>query len=177
MKKTLAITAAATLIAGAAVAQTPPAQAPAQTPSSTQSQSTPPAAAPTTNSATTGVSTPMDTTAGIAMSKSAREPVKFATADTGDLMTSKLVGVNVYNNENQKVGEIADIAIDNGKTLNGVVLSVGGFLGIGESYVLVQPSSLAVTNDNGTWKAYINTNKDSLKNAPKFTYKADNKKS
>jgi hypothetical protein len=118
-----------------------------------------------------------NTMGGIMMSKSAAQPVKFATADTADLMSSKMIGVDVYNKQNEKVGEISDLAIDNGKTINGVVLSVGGFLGIGESYVLVEPSSLALNNDSGTWKAYIDGTKDSLKNAPKFTYKADNKKS
>ena len=85
-------------------------------------------------------------------------------------MSSKLVGTTVYNNQNEKLGEIQDLTIDNGKTLSGVVVSVGGFLGIGESYVLIDPSTIVVNNDNGTWKAFVDTSKDTLKSAPKFTY-------
>ncbi len=177
--KLIIATAAATLMAGTAFAQTAPTStttAPQNLQSGSMSTDT------KTNSQTTGAATAATNNAGammngIARASAAREPVKFATVDSADLMSSKLVGVNVYNNQKEKVGEIADLAIDNGKALNGVVLSVGGFLGIGESYVLVEPSSLALNNENGTWKAYIDTSKDSLKNAPKFTYKAADKKS
>ena len=113
---------------------------------------------------------------GIVMGKTASAPVRYGQAEAGDLMTSKLVGVNVYNNQNEKIGEISDLIIDNGKTLSGVILSVGGFLGVGEKYVLVEPSSIALHDDNGAWKAFVNTNKDNLKSAPTFTYK-DSKKS
>jgi hypothetical protein len=180
MTKTLIIaTAAASLMAGTALAQnTAPADTakPGVMPQQSTGADTKTNAAP--GAATTGAaSAGMSATGGIMMSKSASTPVKFATADTTDLMSSKLIGTNVYNTKNEKVGEIADLALDNGKTLSGVVLSVGGFLGLGESYVLVDPASLAVSNEDGTWKAFINTDKDSLKNAPKFTYKAANKKS
>ena len=103
--------------------------------------------------------------------------IRYADADKNDLWSSKLVGANVYNNNNEKIGDIQDLAIDSGKTLSGVVVSVGGFLGLGERYVLVEPASIALKNDNGTWKAYLNTNKDDLKNAPTFTYKSAEKKS
>jgi sporulation protein YlmC with PRC-barrel domain len=161
--------AAASLMAGTALAQTS---------TTTKPMTAPQATTLATGTQTTGAgAAATNTMGGIVMSTSASQPVKFATADTSDLMSSKLVGVNVYNKQNEKVGEISDLAIDNGKTIDGVVLSVGGFLGIGESYVLVEPSSLALNNDNGTWKAYIDTSKDALKNAPKFTYKAVDKKS
>lgn len=51
-----------------------------------------------------------------------------------------------------------------------MVASVGGFLGIGESYIVIDPASLALADDNGTWKAYVDTNKDDLSKAPKFDY-------
>ncbi len=166
MNKLILTTAAVTLLASPAFAQS----------STTKPMTTPQAMSPAAT--TTGANTPeTNATGGILMSKTMREPVKFAKTDNAELMSSKLVGLDVYNNQNEKVGQIADLAIDNGKTVNGVVLSVGGFLGIGESYVLVDPASLAVSNADGSWKAYINTSKDTLKNAPKFTYNAANKKS
>lgn len=51
----------------------------------------------------------------------------------------------------------------------GSFASVGGFLSVGESYVLLFPaSSIALAEDNGTWNAYVDTTKDDLSNTPKL---------
>ncbi|MBN9049970.1 MAG: PRC-barrel domain-containing protein [Rhizobiales bacterium] len=180
MKRTLIAAAAATLMTGAAFAQTttpqnntgtmdkPPA---AVTTDTKPADATKPMEKPgTTGAATTTSSAGMAASSGFVMGKTATVSVRYANAKPADLMTSKLIGVNVYNSKDEKLGDIKDIAISNGNTVDGVVISVGGFLGMGESYVLVQPAAIALNNDNGTWKAYINADKDSLKNAPKFTY-------
>ena len=96
--------------------------------------------------------------------------VKFVTVQPADFMSSKLVGVNVYNNQNELLGEIEDLVIDNGKTITGVVVSVGGFLGMGESYVVLDPSTVVLNEKDGKWRAFVDTSKDNLKNAPKFKY-------
>lgn len=108
------------------------------------------------------------------MADHATMAIKYTTVTPADIMSSKLVGLNVYNNQNDKLGEVEDLVIDNGKTLKGVVVSVGGFLGKGESYVLIDPASVVVSNKDNTWKAFVDTNKDNLKNAPKFTYTKKN---
>lgn len=107
---------------------------------------------------------------GIKMANSATMAIKFATIKPADLMASKLIGVNVYNNQNESVGEIEDLAIQDGNTITGVIVSVGGFLGMGESYVALDPSTMVLSEKDGSWKAYVNTSKNDLKNAPKFTY-------
>jgi sporulation protein YlmC with PRC-barrel domain len=51
---------------------------------------------------------------------------------------SKLDGVNVYNNANEKIGEIGDVLLDhNGKAM-AIVVDVGGFLGMGEHRVALK---------------------------------------
>jgi sporulation protein YlmC with PRC-barrel domain len=51
---------------------------------------------------------------------------------------SKLDGVDIYNNNNEKIGEIDDVLIDrNGKAM-AVVADVGGFLGIGTHRVALK---------------------------------------
>lgn len=74
-------------------------------------------------------------------------------------MSSKLNDLNVYNNQNQTIGEIEDLVIKDGKTLTGIDVSVGGFLGIGDRYVLLDPSSIVLSNENGTIRAHVNTSK------------------
>jgi len=55
----------------------------------------------------------------------------------GDWRASKLVGVNVYNNNNENVGSINDLLTDKSGTIKAVVIGVGGFLGMGEHLVAV----------------------------------------
>src|SRR5258708_40092434 len=49
----------------------------------------------------------------------------------------KLVGVNVYNAGNEKIGEVKDILLVKSGKADKAILSVGGFLGLGEHYVAV----------------------------------------
>jgi hypothetical protein len=85
--------------------------------------------------------------------------------------TYNLIGLNVYDGANDDVGQIKDLVLENG-TLVGYILSVGGFLGMGEHYVAVTPGSigLAYNDTDKKWKASINVTKDQLKAAPQFTY-------
>ncbi|MRI57492.1 PRC-barrel domain containing protein [Methylobacterium sp. DB1607] len=124
-------------------------------------------APPSTSTAGTAMSTSSE--GGIKVADTATVKLKFVTVKPADLMSSKLVGSTVYNNNNETVGEVEDLVIENGKTVTGVVVSVGGFLGMGESYVVLDPSTLAVSK-NGNWAVHADTDKDTLKNAPKFEY-------
>ena len=139
-------------VSGFALAQSPAPKA----------QSTVPAA--------TAHTTGMNADKGLRTADSATVAVKFVTVQPADFMSSKLVGVNVYNNQNESLGEIEDLVIDNGKTITGVVVSVGGFLGMGESYVVLDPSTMVLNEKDGKWRAFVDTSKDNLKNAPKFKY-------
>ncbi|WP_312366183.1 PRC-barrel domain-containing protein [Ensifer sp.] len=107
---------------------------------------------------------------GITMGTAAKMPLKHVEIRDTDIVASQLVGVDIYNKQNEDVGEISDVVIGDGKSVIGIIASVGGFLGVGESYVVIDPASFALANDDGTWKAYVDTNKDDLSKAPKFDY-------
>ena len=55
----------------------------------------------------------------------------------GDWRASKVVGVSVYNDSNEKVGSINDLLMDKSGNIKAVVLGVGGFLGMGEHLVAI----------------------------------------
>ena len=97
--------------------------------------------------------------------------VKFAPVPPTAVLGYNLIGLNVVDGSNTTVGEIKDLAIDHGKIV-GHILSVGGFLGLGERYVVVDPTSVALTYDEGAkkWKASVNATKEQLKAAPEFKY-------
>ena len=55
----------------------------------------------------------------------------------GEWRGSKLTGLAVYNNNDERVGEINELIVGKDGKLESVVLGVGGFLGIGEHDVAV----------------------------------------
>ena len=55
----------------------------------------------------------------------------------GDWRASKLVGLSVYNDNNESLGSINDLLMDKSGNIKAVVLGVGGFLGVGEHLVAV----------------------------------------
>ena len=65
----------------------------------------------------------------------------------GDWRASKLVGVNVYNDANEKIGDINDVILDKAGKVENVILGVGGFLGMGEHYVAVAYDKLKWSNE------------------------------
>jgi PRC-barrel domain len=96
---------------------------------------------------------------------------KFSTVAKDEMFSSKLKGLSVTNQKDETVGDITDLAIKNHQ-VDALILSVGGFLGVGEHYVAVSPSSVNVRYDtkNDKWLASMNTTKEALKDAPEFKY-------
>jgi hypothetical protein len=96
---------------------------------------------------------------------------KFSTVSKDEMFSSKLKGLTVYNQKDESIGEITDLAIKEHQ-LDALILSVGGFLGVGEHYVAVSPASVNVRYDskNDKWRATMSTTKEALKEAPEFKY-------
>jgi sporulation protein YlmC with PRC-barrel domain len=55
----------------------------------------------------------------------------------GEWRASKLVHVDVYNEADEKIGDINDVILDRSGRVAKVILGVGGVLGLGERYVAV----------------------------------------
>jgi sporulation protein YlmC with PRC-barrel domain len=65
----------------------------------------------------------------------------------GQWRASKLIGLNVYNDNNEKIGDIQELIVDKSARVDNVVLGVGGFLGMGEHYVAVPMEKLKWVNE------------------------------
>ena len=67
----------------------------------------------------------------------------FVTQPRPDLWrASKLAGLNVYNENDEKIGDINEVLVDHNGKAEAVVIGVGGFLGLGEHDVAVPFSAL-----------------------------------
>jgi len=80
---------------------------------------------------------------------------------------SDVIGMEVKNYQGEKLGKVDDLAVDleTGRIVQ-VILSTGGFLGIGDTQVAVPPGALH--RDATDKVVHLNADKEKLKAAPKF---------
>lgn len=60
----------------------------------------------------------------------------------GEWRASKVIGLDVYNQQDDKIGDINEILMDSSGKVVGYVIGVGGFLGMGEHDVLMTPDKI-----------------------------------
>ena len=134
-------------------------------------------------------------TPALAQSPKSEVPAQSASS-AGLWQASKLIGTNVYNDQNEKIGSIKELMVDKTGKLDSAVLGVGGFLGVGERDVAVKFTDLkwsnepvkgngattgagstnnAPTNSSSGPRTYpdhaiYNASKDQLKAMPQFDY-------
>jgi hypothetical protein len=80
---------------------------------------------------------------------------------------SKVVGSSVVNDENQTIGKIDDLLVTRDGKEPYVVLSVGGFLGMGTRMVVIRYDSLKFADNKIVLPGGT---KDGLKRLPAFQY-------
>ena len=85
----------------------------------------------------------------------------------GAAKASDLIGMTVNNYQDEKLGKVNDLAVDveSGRLVH-VILSTGGFAGIGDTLTAVPPGALH--HDVAHKVLHLDANKEKLKNAPKF---------
>jgi sporulation protein YlmC with PRC-barrel domain len=65
----------------------------------------------------------------------------------GDWRASKVVGLDVYNDNNESLGSINDLLTDRSGNIKAAVISVGGFLGVGTHLVAVPFDKIKFVNE------------------------------
>lgn len=65
----------------------------------------------------------------------------------GQWRASKIEGLDVYNNNNEKIGDISEMLVDSSGKIQAVVIGVGGFLGIGERDVAIPFEQVKFVNE------------------------------
>jgi sporulation protein YlmC with PRC-barrel domain len=65
----------------------------------------------------------------------------------GTWRASKLVGLNVYNDNNESLGSINDLLTDKNGDIKAVIIGVGGFLGVGEHLVAIAFDKVKFVNE------------------------------
>src|SRR5436309_8215110 len=77
-------------------------------------------------------------------------PAPAAASDSsfqGNWRASKLVGLSVYNDNNESIGAINDLLTEKDGKIKAVVIGVGGFLGIGQHLVAIPYEKVKFVNE------------------------------
>jgi len=157
-------------LSSAAVAQTSTTTTTPKQPEATQPATPAAPAAPAAQSDTTAKSTVSE-----AKSDQSRpaKPIKgqIVLQDKDSILGSTLIGSTVYTPANETVGDINDLIVGLDGKVQGVVIGVGGFLGLGEKDVAVKMDEITVqpedANKNNV-RLILNSTKADLEAAPEF---------
>jgi hypothetical protein len=94
--------------------------------------------------------------------------------DQDTFLASDLMGARLYNAADENVGTVDDVIVSTGGQVEGVVIGVGGFLGIGEKRVAVEMAQISVqTDETGNPRLLLDATRESLEAAPEFVTMAD----
>jgi len=121
---------------------------------------------------------PPQSSAPTAPSNVPRPPVagQIVAQDPDTVLAKELIGLTVYAPDKAKIGAISDLILSkDGKTVDGFVIGVGGFLGIGEKSVAMKLDRLQIRHDpqTGGVQLTMDAKKEELANTPTFKSKRD----
>src|ERR1700761_3429349 len=117
--------------------------------------------------------------AGALLASSAAFAVSAARADVMTTVPSNSLTVtdwykqDVYDQSNNKIGQVMDVLVGQDGQVNALIVGVGGFLGAGEKDVAVSFNTVKATRKDNKVYLTMNTTKDALKSAPGFKYDSD----
>ncbi|MCO6441273.1 MAG: PRC-barrel domain-containing protein [Nitrococcus mobilis] len=96
------------------------------------------------------------------------ETSRFIEQETSEqILASQLLGYAVTNLKNENVGHVQDLILDQNQRPVGMVISVGGFLGLGAKHIALPMSEVQINRANKI--VQLNFSKEELNKAPSFT--------
>jgi sporulation protein YlmC with PRC-barrel domain len=149
------------------------AQPPSETPQPPAPETAKPEAAPPPPEATQPAPPPPEATQPAAPAPEAASPKgaeAMATVPSDSVSLTHYYKQNVYDTSDNPVGEISDVLLDKDGRVTAVIVSVGGFLGLGAKYVSVPFNALRMTEKDGKRYLVMDTTKDTLMSAPGYQY-------
>jgi sporulation protein YlmC with PRC-barrel domain len=115
-------------------------------------------------------------TAPPAATEAPKAPVagQIVVQDANTILAKELIGQTVYAPDKAKIGSISDLILaKDAKSVEGFVIGVGGFLGIGEKSVAMKLDRLQIQAAEGGPQLMMNAKKEELTNTPTFKSKRD----
>jgi sporulation protein YlmC with PRC-barrel domain len=96
-------------------------------------------------------------------------PSNLTDVDVTTISANDLISTAVYAGNEENVGEVGDVLLNEDGTIDAVVLDVGGFLGIGQKPVVISFDALTIRKDaDGTLFVYTAFTREQLESAPNY---------
>jgi hypothetical protein len=97
-------------------------------------------------------------------------PGQILVQEESTILSKDLIGQSVFAADKTKIGSISDLILSkDGKNVEGFVIGVGGFLGIGEKSVALKLDRLQISPDpEGGVRLLMEIKKEELTSAPTF---------
>lgn len=94
----------------------------------------------------------------------------YVAAERVDLTTEMLTGARVYGANDEDIGEVGALILNNDGTMDRAVIDIGGFLGIGEKPVAVTLDELTILREDGgdSVNVYIDATQEVLEAQPTY---------
>lgn len=151
-------------LGGAAFAQTDSTRSPSTAPGA----GTPPAASDQTTPSTSPGMGSGGTMSGNSSTMTTAPNATGGGSAMAGVDAKELLGTDIKNAQNEKVGEVQAVQLDSSGQVRNLIVGVGGFLGLGERAVAVQPSAVVVADGGDTIRTTLT--KDQLKAMPEYQY-------
>lgn len=92
----------------------------------------------------------------------------IASVPANGFHASKLIGMDVHTNDNEDIGSVDDLIIDENGKVVAIVVSVGGFLGMGQKDVAISWDNVTRSGAADDMELRVALTRDDLRSAPEF---------
>lgn len=89
-------------------------------------------------------------------------------AATAGMQASNLIGTEVKTTGDEEVGKVKDLVIDSNGQVTAIVVSVGGFLGLGEKEVAIDWDQVTKAGETDDQDLRIDMTRENLEAAPEY---------
>lgn len=87
---------------------------------------------------------------------------------TAEVQGNKLIGADVKGASNEKIGDVTEVLVSTDGKVNAIVVSVGGFLGMGDRRVALPWEQLRFSSEGNDLVVMASATKESLKEMPEY---------
>lgn len=107
---------------------------------------------------------------GIANPPAARSGTMTSQPGTGtaEVRGNRLIGADVKSANNEKIGDVSEVLVSTDGRINAIVVSVGGFLGMGDRKVALPWEQLRFSSEGNDLIVMASATKESLKEMPEY---------
>ena len=94
----------------------------------------------------------------------------YQRADVAELSADSLIGSDLYDVNDDNIGSIDDVVLDENGQASHVVVDIGGFLGIGTHTVALGFDEITVMHDDGwdDFRVYVDATQEQLEQLPEY---------